>query len=96
MKLSSNRVAVPEPLATKTEDHAPATDDAPRRDIDWEAIEASPEFQEVGAWLRARLDERAAGLPEPEREALEAVFLTSSRYEYMFWDMAWRREGWPA
>ena len=36
-----------EPLATKTEDHAPATDDAPRRDIDWEAIEASPEFQEL-------------------------------------------------
>ena len=36
-----------EPLATRTEDHAPGTDDAPRRDIDWEAIEASPEFQEL-------------------------------------------------
>jgi uncharacterized membrane protein (DUF485 family) len=36
-----------EPLATKAEDHAPETNDAPRRDIDWEAIEASPEFQEL-------------------------------------------------
>jgi uncharacterized membrane protein (DUF485 family) len=36
-----------EPLATKTEDHVPRTDDAPRRDIDWEGIEASPEFQEL-------------------------------------------------
>jgi uncharacterized membrane protein (DUF485 family) len=36
-----------EPLASKTEDHAARTDDAPHRDIDWEAIEASPEFQEL-------------------------------------------------
>jgi uncharacterized membrane protein (DUF485 family) len=38
---------MPEPLASKTEDHAARTDDAPHRDIDWEAIEASPEFQEL-------------------------------------------------
>ena len=36
-----------EPPAPKTEDHAARTDDAPRRDIDWEAIEVSPEFQEL-------------------------------------------------
>ena len=36
-----------EPLATKTEDHVRRTDDAPHRDIDWEGIEASPEFQEL-------------------------------------------------
>jgi uncharacterized membrane protein (DUF485 family) len=36
-----------EPLALKTEDHAARTYDAPHRDIDWEAIEASPEFQEL-------------------------------------------------
>jgi uncharacterized membrane protein (DUF485 family) len=36
-----------EPLATNAEDHAPRSDDAPRRDIDWEGIEASPEFQEL-------------------------------------------------
>jgi len=38
---------MPEPLAPKTEDHAARTDDAPHRDIDWEAIEDSPEFQEL-------------------------------------------------
>jgi uncharacterized membrane protein (DUF485 family) len=36
-----------EPLAPKTEDSAARVDDTPRRDIDWEAIEASPEFQEL-------------------------------------------------
>ena len=36
-----------EPLAPKTEDRFARTHDAPHRDIDWEAIEASPEFQEL-------------------------------------------------
>ena len=61
----------------------------------WIAAYAAPEFEEVGAWLRARLNARAAALPEPELAALEAIFVTSSRYEWMFWDMAWRREAWP-
>jgi thiaminase len=25
---------------------------------------------------------------------LETIFLTSSRYEYLFWEMSWNREGW--
>ena len=36
-----------QPLDPKTEDHATRADDTPRRDIDWEAIEESPEFQEL-------------------------------------------------
>ena len=26
---------------------------------------------------------------------MEEAFLISSRYEWMFWDMAWREERWP-
>jgi uncharacterized membrane protein (DUF485 family) len=36
-----------QPLAPDGEDHTPRTEVAPRQDIDWEAIEASPEFQEL-------------------------------------------------
>ncbi|MDP9293821.1 MAG: DUF485 domain-containing protein [Actinomycetota bacterium] len=36
-----------EPLAPRGEAHAAPTDDAPHGDIDWQAIEASPEFQEL-------------------------------------------------
>src|SRR5215207_8788752 len=43
---------------------------------DWLAAYASPEFEAVGAWLRARLEEQAAGLPERELAELEAIFLT--------------------
>jgi len=37
---------------------------------------------------------RAAG--EAERARMREHFVTSSRYEYLFWDQAWKLEGWPA
>jgi uncharacterized membrane protein (DUF485 family) len=36
-----------QPLAPDGDDPTARTDGAPRQDIDWEAIEASPEFQEL-------------------------------------------------
>ncbi len=62
---------------------------------DWLLTYASPEFEEVGTWLRALLDARAARLDKSGLQRLEEIFLTSSRYEWMFWDMAWREEQWP-
>ena len=29
------------------------------------------------------------------REAMRRAFLTSSRYEYLFWTMAYNEERWP-
>jgi thiaminase/transcriptional activator TenA len=37
----------------------------------------------------------AARVGEPERDAMRRHFLATSRYEWMFWDMGWRREAWP-
>jgi len=62
---------------------------------DWIKTYASAEFADVGAWLRERLNQRAMAMAEADLQRLEEIFLTSSRYEYMFWDMAWRREQWP-
>ncbi len=62
---------------------------------DWLLTYASPDFEEVGAWLRGVLDDRTARLDESHLGRLEEIFLTSSRYEWMFWDMAWREEQWP-
>ena len=42
-----------EPLVPKDEAHAARTQDAPHPDIDWEAIEASSEFQELVRRRRA-------------------------------------------
>ena len=30
-----------------------------------------------------------------QRARVSEVFFTTSRYEWMFWDAAWRLEGWP-
>ena len=47
----------------------------------------------VDAW-RSFVDRMARQASEPELEAMRYAFLTSCRYEYMFWDMAYRQEGW--
>ncbi len=61
----------------------------------WIEMYASPEFAELAGWCRDLLDRLSTGLDDVGRSRLEAVFLTSSRYELAFWEMAHRRETWP-
>ena len=61
----------------------------------WIAMYSSREFAELVEWCRDLLDSLAAGLPERDLQKLEAAFLTSSRYEWQFWEMAWKMELWP-
>jgi thiaminase/transcriptional activator TenA len=61
----------------------------------WIGTYASEQF---GGAVRAVLDiaeQTARALSELEREAMRRHFQTTSRYEWMFWDMGWRREAWP-
>jgi thiaminase/transcriptional activator TenA len=61
----------------------------------WIATYASEEF---GAVVRAVLEatDRIAGrLGAVERQAMVRHFVTTSRYEWMFWEMGYRREAWP-
>ncbi len=50
--------------------------------------------ESASAW-RAFLDQEAAESGSREREAMREAFLTSSRYEYLFWEMAYTQESWP-
>jgi len=61
----------------------------------WIAMYSSGEFAELAQWCRDLLDRLAEGLPEFELEKLQSAFLTSSRYEWQFWEMAWTMERWP-
>lgn len=63
---------------------------------EWLATYASPDFDEVGHWLRARLDAYATHLSARDQARLQEIFLLSTRYEWLFWDMAWRLEAWPS
>jgi thiaminase/transcriptional activator TenA len=61
----------------------------------WIGTYASGEF---GGVVQAALDcadAVAAGLSEAERDVMRRHFLTTSRFEWMFWEMGHRREPWP-
>jgi thiaminase (transcriptional activator TenA) len=62
---------------------------------DWLMLYASPEFAKVQQWMRAKVDLWVKDAGVAERKRMEDAFLISSRYEWMFWEMAWKEEAWP-
>lgn len=60
----------------------------------WIRQYAGPEYAKSVAEAIAILNEAAAGAGPSERERAARAFETSARYEWMFWDMAWRQERW--
>lgn len=61
----------------------------------WVRMYADTEFATLAGWCRELVDRLAAGADDATRRRMEESFLTSSRYEYLFWEMAWRLETWP-
>ena len=76
----------------KTLEHAGSPDPLYAR---WITTYAADEFGEVVRAVLAATDTVAERLAPAEREAMRRHVLTTSRYEWMFWDMGWRQEGWP-
>lgn len=62
---------------------------------EWIRAYSSEEFIAGAQKLGSLLDELTEGWPAQELARLETLFLTSSRYEYLFWEMAWSQSGWP-
>jgi thiaminase (transcriptional activator TenA) len=58
----------------------------------WIEMYASDDFAELAAWCR-ELTDRMEGA---DRGRMERAFVTSSRYELAFCEMAWSGEAWPA
>ena len=61
----------------------------------WIATYASAEFGAVVQAVLDATDAVATRLQPAERAAMQRHVLTTTRYEWMFWDMGWRREAWP-
>ena len=58
----------------------------------WIEMYASDEFAQLAEWCRELTDDAAADAGPDVRRRMREAFLTSSRYELAFWDMAWRQE----
>lgn len=61
----------------------------------WIDMYAGDEFTTLTEWCKDVMNDVATDVAPETREAYRDRFLTSARYEYMFWDAAWEQEEWP-
>jgi len=53
---------------------------------------AGPAFSESFAWFFDALDELVENLSDKEREKISDIFVSSVEFEYLFWDMSYKRQ----
>lgn len=61
----------------------------------WISMYGGEEFQTTVHDVLALTDRVGAELSEAETARVREHFVTTSRYEWMFWDAGYRRESWP-
>ena len=61
----------------------------------WIDTYAAPEFGDATDRVRAVVDAAAEAASPAVRDAMAQAFRVATRYEWMFWDSAYRREVWP-
>lgn len=52
----------------------------------------SEEYIKLTKWVIDLVDDLAKDLPKRDLEKLEEIFINTSKYEYMFWDMSYNKE----
>lgn len=68
---------------------------ADQRYADWIAMYSSAEFAEAEQWLKKQMERLAEGASAEKKKRLTDLFVLSSRYEWMFWEMCYKGEAWP-
>ena len=74
---------------------AERAEEIPRHYQEWIEGYRSPDYVALVDKYRSMLDACGDEAGSSERSLMGRHFMTSSRYEYMFWDMAYRMEKWP-
>ncbi|GAB2937923.1 thiaminase II [Nonomuraea fastidiosa] len=74
---------------------AKAGDDPAHPYAKWISTYSDPEFAASVERAKAITDRLAAAASPDTREAMAQAYGRAAAYEWMFWDSAWRREGWP-
>ena len=62
---------------------------------EWIRMYVSQEYKALADWARSLTNGLAECVGPEERARMEEAYLTSTRYEYMFWNMAYNLEAWP-
>ena len=63
---------------------------------DWIETYSSKDFVEFAKWLKKRLDSLATNASVNDRDHWRRLYVRSTRFELLFFDMAWSQKMWPA
>jgi thiaminase/transcriptional activator TenA len=61
---------------------------------EWILLYSSTEFSELAKSLISEFERLTDGLPERELAHLEELFIQASKFEWLFWDMSYRKDSW--
>ena len=59
---------------------------------DWIKGYISDDYHQLNEWLLALVNKYAEGISEERKEKLIDIFVNTSRYEGLFWDMSYKGE----
>ena len=62
---------------------------------EWIETYSSPQFRDFAVWVAAKFDRLTSGAPRFEIERWYHMYVTSARFELLFFEMAWTKESWP-
>lgn len=62
---------------------------------DWINTYSSTEFEAFGNWLIERINQLAESAREDEKIKWHKLYQANARFEYLFFDMSWKKEFWP-
>ena len=82
---------------SQTGHHLSRTGDTSEKNryAEWIALYSDQEFTDFVSWLRQFLDTLTNEAGNTEMRSLEKHFLMATRYEFLFWDMAYNLQDWP-
>lgn len=63
--------------------------------VQWIEMYTSKEYRDLAAWLRGLVDKLGGEAGPGLRDAMKRAYITSTRYEYLFWDASYKLETWP-
>ncbi len=63
---------------------------------DWIETYSSAQFREFADWVAGKFDQLTAGASRRDAEHWYRLYLTSARFELLFFEMGWTKESWPS
>ena len=61
---------------------------------EWINSYSGEEFVSLADWLKQKFNQQTLNISEHSKHRLKSLYLSSARFEYLFFDMSWNKETW--